>query len=66
MRFADDVDLLAETDGLQRSVDTLHRSSIDYGLQINVTKTKVMVFKGQSSNNLPDIRLGSRTLESVT
>jgi len=62
--FANDMDLLAQTvEGLQRSVDII---AVERGMQINVMKTKVMVYDKQSSIGTSFIRLGPRTLKAVT
>ena len=43
VRFADDQAMLAGTnDGLQRIMDRLHETAKEYGMKINVKKTKVM------------------------
>jgi len=65
LRFADDVDLLAEEEvELQSLVDQLHTSSKQYGLQINTNKNKVMVF-GRRSYHHPNITLDTGVLECV-
>ncbi len=44
--FADDVILLSDSIiGLQRRIDALARFSVEYGLNVNLDKTKVVVFK---------------------
>ena len=45
LRFADDIALIAETEAdLQNLLDRVHDTSNKYGMEINVPKTKVMVF----------------------
>jgi len=58
LRLADNVNLLTEKEGdLKKLVDKLYTSSRDFGLQINRSKSKVMVFEWRSTN-LPFISLG--------
>jgi len=59
LRFADDVDLLAEEE-----VDQLHTNSKEYGLQINTNKSKVMVFERRSYRH-PTITFDTGVLECV-
>jgi ribosome-interacting GTPase 1 len=43
VRFADDQAMVANTNaGLQRTMDSLRKTSEDYGMKINLEKTKVM------------------------
>lgn len=43
LRFADDLALLSETAGqMQYMIETLHQASIKVGLEMNLTKTKIM------------------------
>ena len=43
LKFADDIDLVAEDDGqLQELTDGMHSSSQRFGLKIDVEKTKTM------------------------
>jgi Reverse transcriptase (RNA-dependent DNA polymerase) len=42
-RFADDQAMVANTNaGLQRIMDSLHKTSEEYGMKINLKKAKVM------------------------
>ena len=42
LRFADDIILIADTErNLQTLVDKVYRSSSNFGLKINITKTEV-------------------------
>ena len=46
MRFADDTLLLAETEEeLQELVEQVEKNSLEYGLEMNVKKTKTMVIR---------------------
>ena len=45
LRFADDIDIIAEDEStLERTVQSLHKEAIRYGLVMNANKTKMMVF----------------------
>ena len=44
--FADDAVLVSETrEGLQRSLDNLHEYCIKWNLNVNIEKTKIVVFR---------------------
>jgi len=46
LMFADDVALLADiVFGLQRKLDLLHQFCMRTGLQVNIAKSKIMVFR---------------------
>jgi hypothetical protein len=65
LRFADDIDLIAESPAqLQELTDKVNESSKRFGLKINVSKTKVMTI-GKSHKEL-NINLGNDKLEQVT
>ena len=50
VRFADDKALISNTEeGLQRLVETLHTTAFEFGMKINIGKTKVMKFSRQPS-----------------
>src|SRR6218665_2739173 len=62
LRFADDIDLVAEDDGqLQELTDEVHSSSQRFGLKINVEKKKT-IRKQQNT----EIKIEGETLEQVT
>ena len=45
LRYADDTVLIADNEqDLQNIVDTIHRQSKEFGLDMNVKKTKTMVY----------------------
>jgi len=45
LRFADDLDIIEEDKStLERTIHTLHKEAIRYGLLMNADKTKTMVF----------------------
>src|SRR6218665_517752 len=65
LRFADDIDLVAEDDGwLQELTDEVHSSSQRFGLKINVEKTKTMTIGKQQKT--VEIKIEGETLEQVT
>lgn len=65
LRFADDIDLIAESpEQLQELTDKVNESSKRFGLKINVSKTKVMTI-GKSHKEL-NINLEHDKLEQVT
>jgi len=50
--FADDIDIIEQSnEKLQDTVDKLHTESEQYGMHINVVKTKTMVF-GKSQKRM--------------
>src|SRR6218665_182777 len=65
LRFADDIDLVAEDDGqLQELTDEVHSSSQRFGLKINVEKTKTITIGKQQKT--VEIKIERETLEQVT
>ena len=62
LRFADDIDLLTETEDLQKLTTELYESGKSYGLTINKEKTKVMVM-GKDAR--ADIRIAGQNIEVV-
>jgi len=45
LRFADDIDIIAENEStLKKTVHTLHKEAMRYGLVMNADKTKTIVF----------------------
>ena len=65
LRFADDIDLVAESPyQLQELTDSVHDSSRRFGLRINVQKTKTMTI-GKQHKELK-VRLDGEELEQVT
>src|SRR3984885_5948690 len=64
LRFADDIDLMAESeDKLQELTTRVHESSKRFGLKINGEKTKTMTI-GKKKEKI-SIRLGGEELEQV-
>lgn len=64
LRFADDIDLMAGSNGeLQELTDKLHACSKAYGMEINTKKSKVMV--NTIGEEKADIRLDGQSLEEV-
>ena len=68
LRYADDVDLMAETEsGLQELLTSQAESSKYFGLQINRNKTKVMVCtRNAGTNTKPKITVEDEPLECVS
>jgi hypothetical protein len=65
LRFADDIDLLAESeDKLQELTNRVHESSKRFGLRINGEKKKTMTI-GKKKEKI-SIKLGGEELEQVT
>lgn len=49
--YADDLILLSETkEGLQKSLNALAKFCKDWGLDVNISKTKVMIFNKSGKN----------------
>ena len=65
LRFADDIDLVAEDNGLlQELTDEVHSCSQRFGLKINVEKTKTITTGKQQKT--VEIKIEGETLEQVT
>ena len=63
LRFADDIDQMSKSkDHLQEQVNELNRSGEEFGLFINIDKTKVMVM-GETSQ--VDIQINGQKIECV-
>ena len=63
--FDDDVDLLAEEETeLQLLIDQVHASCEDYGLKINIDKSKVLLFE-KGGGRSPTTTVGTSVLECV-
>ncbi len=64
--YADDTVILAESElELQRAMNSLFEFCINNKLQINTSKTKIMVFSRGKIRNRPVIQFGNDTLEVV-
>lgn len=64
LRFADDIVLFAETlDELQNMIQDLYHASLQVGLRMNMSKTKVMASISSDSNSA--IIVGNESLEMV-
>jgi hypothetical protein len=60
LRFADDIDLIAETpEQLQELTDKVHESSKRFGLKINVNKTKTMMIGKITENYTSNLEMTS-------
>ena len=65
VRFADDQAVLASSkEGLQRLMDGLNSAAEDYGMRVNVKKTKTMVIS-KTGNKKVDITIGQHRVEQV-
>ena len=66
IRFADDQAMVASTNaGLQRIMDSLNRTSVEYGMRINTKKTKVMRISREEGKSM-NITINGNKLEQVT
>ncbi len=64
--YADDTIVLAESAAdLQRALDALREYCTFWGLEVNVTKTKVVIISRGKVRIFPEFRLGTQTLEVV-
>ena len=64
--YADDTVILAESpEQLQKALDAAHDYCESWGLTVNTSKTKVMVFSRGRVRNKPIIKFGESTLEVV-
>ena len=65
LRFADDQAMLARSqEGLQEMMDRLNETSTEYGMRINIKKTKVMkISKGEETT--VNIRIEGKEIEQV-
>ena len=65
VRFAEDQAMLAGTnEGLQRLMDGLNSAAEDYGMKINVKKTKSMAIS-KTGNKDVEITIGQHKVEQV-
>ena len=64
LRFADDIDDLAEKEELAKLVEGLNTASTAYGRQIRAEKTKLTTNNISSTNT--EIRVNGQKLETVT
>jgi hypothetical protein len=66
IRFADDQAMVASTNaGLQRIMDSLNRTSGEYGMRINIKKTKMMRISREEGKSM-NITINGNKLEQVT
>ena len=65
VRFADDQGMVANTEtGLQKIMDNLHRTAEQYGMRINIKKTKVMMVSRRVGQKV-NIRINEKSIEQV-
>ena len=65
VRFADDQAMVANSNaGLQRIIDNLNKTSEEYGMKINLKKTKVMRISKREGSKIT-IKIGGEKLEQV-
>ena len=65
--YADDTALVSDSaEGLQKGLDALASYCTTWKLQVNVSKTKVMIFeRGKSKTNKPSFRYANKEVEIV-
>ena len=64
--YADDLVLLSTSkDGIQCAVNGLENYVKDWGIEVNVSKTKMMVFNSEAILIEPNVKLGDVAVESV-
>ena len=64
--YADDTVVLAESPTeLQAAIDALHGYCQEWQLQVNITKTKVMIFSRRRVKKAPTFLFGNEPLEVV-
>ena len=65
VRFADDQGMVASSnDGLQRLMDGLNKTAGEYGMKVNVKKTKTMVIS-KTEGKTVEIEIGQQKVEQV-
>ena len=66
LRYADDTVLLAESEHeLQSLIDQVNKSSNEYGLDINIQKTKTMIISKDTEEQEPNINIHGEKLQQV-
>jgi len=66
LRFADDQAMMAGSQkGLQKMMDQLNKISIEYGMRINIKKTKIMKISKGAETRIR-INIGGEEIEQVT
>ena len=66
LRYADDTVLIADNEqDLQNIVDTIHRQSKEFGLDMNVKKTKTMAISRKAEIPRVSITVNNNILEQV-
>ena len=63
LRFADDIDGLAEDEELTKSVERLDKVSTAYGMEISAEKTNLM--KNNTSSINTEIKVNGQKLDSL-
>ena len=64
-RFVDDQGMVANTETrLQKIIDNLHRTAEQYGMRINIEKTKVMMVSRRVGQKV-NIRINGKSIEQV-
>lgn len=67
VRFADDQAMVADTaDGLQRMMDSLNNTVEEFGMRINIRKTKVMVISKNPGGTVVRINVNGQVLDQVS
>ena len=63
--YADDLVLLSESqDGLQEAINTLHNFTSKWFLEVNLIKTKCLVFSKRKVRDYPSLYLGNKELDN--
>jgi hypothetical protein len=68
LAYADDVNLLGDSmDTIEKSTETLIDASKEFGLEINIEKTKYILLSGhQNAGQNRDIEIANRSFENVS
>ena len=65
VRFADDQAMVSSTkEGLQRLMDSLAKAAEEYGMKVNVKKTKTMVIS-KTGQKVADIKIGQHEIDTA-
>ena len=66
VRFADDQAMVTDTgEGIQSTMNALNLKANEYGMKINVEKTKVMRISGEGGGNV-NVKIDGQEIEQVS